>query len=165
MSVLSSRCPVPPEQLPINQYQDMDESWFYRLGKCTRWSYYKPLFVLWCVSWVVAGPVAASSYAPAKALIPFVIWATIGALVGPLLVLLQIYVGWSHVGQRLRLQELPYEESGWYDGQVWVKPEEVLNRDRLILTYEVQPVLHRVRNTVGILLALGAGLVTIWQFL
>ncbi len=165
MSVISSRCPVPPEQQPINQYQDMSESWFYRWGTCQRWAYYKPLLILWILSWGVSGPIAASSFAPSKSPIAFTLWAAAGALVLPVLVLLQLYVGWLHVGQRLRLEELPYEESGWYDGQVWVKPEDVLNRDRLILTYQVQPVLRRARNTMGLLLALGVGLMTTWQFL
>jgi hypothetical protein len=53
---------------------------------------------------------------------------------------------------------VPYEESGWYDGQLWVKPEEVSNRDRLIVDYQVLPVLQRIRRTLGVfalLLALG----------
>jgi hypothetical protein len=33
----------------------------------------------------------------------------------------------------------PYEESGWYDGQIWIKPPEVLIQDRLIGTYEIYP--------------------------
>lgn len=32
-----------------------------------------------------------------------------------------------------------------YDGQVFVKPPEVLARDRLLGTYEVRPVLARLR--------------------
>ena len=33
--------------------------------------------------------------------------------------------GWSYVGDRLLSAVIPYEESGWYDGQMWVKPTEV----------------------------------------
>ena len=29
---------------------------------------------------------------------------------------------------------VPYEESGWYDGQIWIKPPEILLQDRLIGT-------------------------------
>jgi hypothetical protein len=101
---------------------------------------------------------AAASFAPAKYPLPFGLSAAMGALVLPTLVLLQLYVGWSHVGGRLRQTTVPYEESGWYDGQLWVKPEEVSNRDRLIVDYQVQPVLQRIRRTLGaiaLLLALG----------
>lgn len=39
-----------------------------------------------------------------------------------------------------------------YDGQTFVKPPEVLMRDRLLGTYEVKPVLGKLKNTL-----LGAG--------
>ena len=165
MPVITSRCPVPPEQLPINQYQDMSQSWFYGWGSREQWPYLKPLLILWCVSWVVTGPVAAASFAPSKHPILFVIWAAVGALVLPLLTLSQLYVGWLHVGQRLEQGEVPYEESGWYDGQVWLKPIDVLNRDRLIMVYEVQPILRRVRNTLGVLIAVGVALIATGKFL
>ena len=151
-------CPVPVEQQPINEYQDVKESWFYGWGSRAMVGYLKPVIILWSLGWVVAGPMAAASFAPAKYPLPFGLSAAMGALVLPTLVLLQLYVGWSHVGGRLRQTTVPYEESGWYDGQLWVKPEEVSNRDRLIVDYQVQPVLQRIRRTLGaiaLLLALG----------
>lgn len=43
-----------------------------------------------------------------------------------------------------------------YDGQTFVKPPEVLTRDRLLATYEVRPTLAKLRSTLlgmgGILL-------------
>ena len=30
------------------------------------------------------------------------------------------------------------EETGWYDGQVWVKTPELLARDRLLASYRVR---------------------------
>ena len=41
-----------------------------------------------------------------------------------------------------------YEESGWYDGQTWVKTNEVLIQDRLIGIYEVLPVINRLRTVM-----------------
>jgi hypothetical protein len=55
------------------------------------------------------------------------------------------------VGNRLQLRDLPYEESGWYDGQIWTKPDDVFNRDRLIVDYQVKPILTRLRKTFGII--------------
>ena len=43
---------------------------------------------------------------------------------------------------------VPYEESGWYDGQVWIKPPEILLQDRLIGTYEIYPGLIRLQITL-----------------
>lgn len=47
------------------------------------------------------------------------------------------------------------QETGWYDGQQFVKPPEVLARDRLLGTYEVNPVMRRLR---GVMLGTGGSL-------
>ncbi|ONK76598.1 uncharacterized protein A4U43_C03F29970 [Asparagus officinalis] len=47
------------------------------------------------------------------------------------------------------------EETGWYDGQIWVKTPEVLARDRLLGSFSVKPVLNRVKITlIGLAVAL-----------
>ena len=157
MKSSASRCPVPAEQLPIREYEDMRESWFYSWGTRNLQGYVRPVIILWCVSWLVSGPVAAASFTPDRWLSKFLLSASLGAFVLPILTLVQLYVGWSHVGQRLRAQQVPYEESGWYDGQIWTKPEDILNRDRLIVDYQVSPILKRLRSTFGVL----TGLITV----
>ncbi|EFJ41307.1 hypothetical protein VOLCADRAFT_98713 [Volvox carteri f. nagariensis] len=73
---------------------------------------------------------------------------TTGALVVVAVVVIRIYLGWSYVGDRLLSAAVPYEETGWYDGEMFVKPPEVLMRDRLLGTYEVKPVLSKLRTTL-----------------
>ncbi|MEM6519454.1 MAG: CGLD27 family protein [Cyanobacteria bacterium P01_C01_bin.70] len=163
--MVKSRCPVPAEQLPINQYEDIRDSWFYAWGSRDFISYVKPILVLWVLSWLVTGPMVGASYAPGRYPLPFGLLASASSLVLPALALTQLYTGWLHIGQRLQQADLPYEESGWYDGQVWRKPEEVLNRDRLIMNYQVKPVLQRVRNTLGIMVAIGLALIVVWKVL
>jgi hypothetical protein len=41
-----------------------------------------------------------------------------------------------------------YEESGWYDGQIWVKTPEVLIKDKLAGQYQVKPILNKIKNTL-----------------
>ncbi len=48
-------------------------------------------------------------------------------------------MGRQYVGDRLRTATLDYEETGWYDGATFHKPQEVLVRDRLLAAYEVRP--------------------------
>lgn len=43
---------------------------------------------------------------------------------------------------------MEYEETGWYDGQVYVKDPEMLARDRLLGTYTVRPIVERLRKTL-----------------
>jgi hypothetical protein len=144
-------CPVPTEQQPINEYQQLKESWFFRWATLERWAYLKPIVVLWSLSWMMSGPVAATSFSPTKHPIQFVLFGAAGAIVIPLLALLQLYLGWVYVRNRLAEPVVPYEESGWYDGQVWTKPEEVLQRDRLIVTYQIQSILQRLKWTFAII--------------
>jgi hypothetical protein len=74
-------------------------------------------------------------------------------------------LGWNYVRDRLLKPEIFYEESGWYDGQTWKKPEEVLQRDRLIVVYQIQPLLKRLHRTFGIMaLLLFAGSLA-WTFI
>ena len=64
------------------------------------------------------------------------------------MVSLRIYLGWKYVADRLMTATLEYEETGWYDGQQFVKPPEILTRDRLLGAYEVRPVMARLRRTL-----------------
>ena len=65
-----------------------------------------------------------------------------------------IYNNWSYVRDRLLSATVAYEETGWYDGQTYVKDPEMLARDRLLGTYVVRPIVERLRKT---LLACGLG--------
>ncbi|MEO1621506.1 MAG: CGLD27 family protein [Cyanobacteria bacterium J06632_3] len=164
-SYKSVRCPVPADQVPIKEYESMSESWFYSWGARDFRGYLVPIISLWLLSWVVVGPMAAVSFVPAKMPPQFVISATLGALLLPTLALVQLYIGWCHVCDRLAQQSVPYEESGWYDGQVWEKPEEVFNRDRLIADYQVKPIIHRLQKTFAVICGIVAFSLMTWQFI
>ncbi len=86
-------------------------------------------------------------------------------MVIPLLALLRLYLGWVYVCDRLSNATIFYEESGWYDGQEWTKPEEVLQRDNLIVNYQLKSVLQRLKMTFGIILALFILGGVVWMFL
>lgn len=158
-------CPVPTEQQPLNEYQQLKESWFFQWAVLERPEYLKKLGWLWSISWLMAGPLSAASFAPGKYLGKFLLCSAAGASVGVLLALLRLYLGWSYVRSRLLSETVFYEESGWYDGQCWTKPDEVLTRDRLMVTYQVEPILRRLVGTLaGMALFLVGGIIT-WFFL
>jgi hypothetical protein len=108
---------------------------------------------------------AAASFAPKKHLVQFLLCGGAGAGVFLALTLLRLYLGWSYVRDRLLRETIFYEESGWYDGQTWTKPPEILTRDRLIVSYQVQPILQRLKRTFGILVVFVFGGSLIWNFL
>tara|TARA_B100000941_G_scaffold152906_1_gene108408 strand:- start:269 stop:400 length:132 start_codon:yes stop_codon:yes gene_type:complete len=41
----------------------------------------------------------------------------------------------------LTSEKVEYEESGWYDGQVWIKPLVLKEKESLIALIEVKPIL------------------------
>ena len=160
-----SVCPVPTEQQPINEYQELKESWFFSWVTLDMGDYLKKLGWLWGWSWLLAGPLSAASFAPGKYAGQFVLCGAAIASIGVVLALLRLYLGWSYVRSRLLGETVFYEESGWYDGQSWTKPEEVLTRDRLIATYQVQPLLQRLERTFGCLALCFLGGSIAWSFL
>jgi hypothetical protein len=158
-------CPVPSEQQPINEYQELRESWFFRWARLNTVGFIKPIVLLWLVNWIVAGPVAAVSFPIAKSPTQFFLLGAAGALLIPTLTLLRLYLGWIYICNRLSDPTVFYEESGWYDGQVWTKPAEVMQRDKLIVDYELKSLLKRLKVTFGVIAALyGLGAV-VWVVL
>jgi hypothetical protein len=154
-------CPVPEEQQPLNEYLALKQSFFFGWATMARWQYLRVLALIWLAWWIFAGPIAASSYAPQRHLVSFLVLGSLGATLGSLLPLLQLFLGWKYVSDRLQSSKIFYEESGWYDGQTWEKPEVDLAKERLIVSYEVQPLLNKIQWT-GLSLILFLILQILW---
>lgn len=156
-------CPVPDEQQPVNEYEQLKTSWLYRDSSLGWRQYANTIVWVYSISWLIAGPVAAASFPPHKYLPQFILTGAVTACVGVLFLLVRLYLGWTYISERLSSQTVFYEESGWYDGQLWDKPEEILTRDRLIVSYEIKPIINRLRITfAGLVGFLIAGTI-IWQ--
>jgi hypothetical protein len=157
----SSSCPVPPEQRPLQEYGQLCRSWFFVWPVASWWSLLRPLLISWLVLLPVALLVASGSVALRRQLPLLVLVGAVAAVVLPLLLLLRQWLGWSYVNRRLVAERISYEESGWYDGQVWEKPLAWRQQDLLVSQHQVAPVLHRLQRTglaVAALLLLGAGI-------
>lgn len=155
---MSAPCPVPQEQQPLIEYEELRQTWPFSWVALDGRQYWCRLAWVWALSWLVAGPIAASSFPPAKMPLQFCLCGAAGALGPVLLFLVRIALGWGYVRQRLRDRAVVYEESGWYDGQVWEKPPEVLARDRLVASYQLQPIVRRLRATFAwVFAAAGTG--------
>uniref|UniRef100_J3LQ40 DUF1230 family protein n=1 Tax=Oryza brachyantha TaxID=4533 RepID=J3LQ40_ORYBR len=156
---------VPFEQRPVNEYSALKDSVLYSWAELSPVSFFLRLGGLWLITFtVLAAPIAAASFSPGKDPLKFVLAAGIGTLLLVSLVVLRIYLGWSYVGDRLLSAVVPYEETGWYDGQMWVKPPEVLARDRLLGSYKVKPVINLLKQTLVGTGALLVGAVSLFAF-
>jgi len=164
LSVCAMVCPVPEDQRPLNEYLALKESWFYGWAGLPAIAYYRNL-LLWGSSLaLLAAPVAAASFAPRRHSLAFALVDLLAAALGIVLVWGRLWLGWNYVRQRLAAPVVPYEETGWYDGQAWEKPLVDRTREALLVTSEVVPRLQRIQRTwlgaialvgvCGILLAL-----------
>lgn len=148
-------CPVPREQQPINEYEQLKDSWFFRWATLEADIYGRKLAWVGLWGWLIAAPIAAASFSPSKFLLKFILSSSIGATFIVTLVLLRLYLGWSYICDRLHSDKIFYEESGWYDGQTWLKPSTMLKRDRLVVSYQIKPILVRLQKTFLLLLMVG----------
>ncbi|XP_015692678.2 uncharacterized protein ycf36 [Oryza brachyantha] len=147
-------CPVPPEQLPVNEYESLAASLPFSwaagdLGVyCSRLALTGAAFALF-----VGLPVAAFGGRGGAGGDPvhLALGATGSGILAVTLAVVRMYLGWAYVGNRLLSATVEYEETGWYDGQIWVKTPEVLARDRLLGSFSVKPVLNRVKFTLVVL--------------
>ncbi|WP_309740563.1 MULTISPECIES: CGLD27 family protein [unclassified Chamaesiphon] len=162
MSNSSSFCPVPKEQQPINEYQELQTSWFFGWVKLDAAKYITKLIWVGVWSLIVTAPLAAASFPIAKYPLQFGICAIGGSLIFIMLAAIRLYLGWIYVKNRLYGESIFYEESGWYDGQTWIKTPEILTRDRLLVSYEIQPILSRIKATFLALLGAFISAISYW---
>jgi hypothetical protein len=155
-----STCPVPPEQRPLQEYEQLRDSWFFAWPASGVWGLWRAMLMAWLVA---LGPclLVASGSIPLRHDPPRLAAAgAVTAVLLPLLLLLRQWLGWRYVHRRLISERVEYEESGWYDGQVWEKPLSWRQQDLLVARHQVSPVLANLARGMalagGLLLA-GAG--------
>lgn len=152
-------CPVPQEQQPIYEYEQLKTSWLFDWGTLSVAQYSRK--IVWVSFWsgILAVPLSMSVFVPRHDWWHCLLSSAIGICLLTGIFLARIYLGWRYIQARLQSDRIFYEESGWYDGQTWLKPTAMLNRDRLVANYEIQPIINRLQKTYGLLggiIALGS---------
>ncbi|XP_049376110.1 uncharacterized protein ycf36 isoform X2 [Solanum stenotomum] len=138
-----TECPVPLDQQPVNEFKTLSDSFPFSWASGDLVEYCSRLFATGLAFALFVGlPVNlyGSAGPIAEPLKPF-LGAVSGGLIVVTLAVVRMYLGWAYVD----------EETGWYDGQIWVKTPEVLARDRLLGSFSVKPVLSRLKNTLVVL--------------
>ena len=82
----------------------------------------------------------------------------------PLLISLRLYLGWNHIFKRLTSEKVEYEESGWYDGKVWIKPLVLKEKESLIASIEVKPILKNIIQILSIISVFALSGILIFQY-
>jgi len=158
-----SKCPVPREQQPTNEFIELSKSKIFSWPK-TKKSLIIILVKFWVGAFVLFLIISSGSVYFKKSLLKYILLSFFSSLSIPLLILIRLYLGWNHIFKRLISEKVEYEESGWYDGQVWEKPLVLKEKESLIASIEVKPILKNLIQIFSNISVLALSGILIFQY-
>ena len=147
---MNQQCPVPKYQRPLTEYNDLKNSFTFSWTKQESYSFGKTVSIFLVILIFFTSLIVTTNHDWEKDEVTSLVQISSSALGIFTLWILRLYLGWKYIYNRLMNATVTYEESGWYDGQTWVKTNEVLIQDRLVGTYEVLPIIDRLRVVISI---------------
>ena len=158
-----SKCPVPREQQPTNEFIELSKSKIFSWPK-TKKSLILSLIKFWLGAFVLFLVISSGSVYFKTSLFKYILLSFFSSLSIPLLISIRLYLGWNHIYKRLTSEKVEYEESGWYDGQVWEKPLVLKEKESLIASIEVKPILKNLIQIFSIISVLALSGILIFQY-
>ena len=158
-----SICPVPREQQPTNEFIELSKSKIFSWPK-TKKSLISVLIKFWVCTFAIFLVISSGSIYFKTSLLKYILLSFFSSLSIPLLISIRLYLGWDHVFKRLTSERVEYEESGWYDGQIWIKPLVLREKESLIASIEVKPILKNIIQIFSILSVLALSGILLFQY-
>nr|YP_009295304.1 hypothetical chloroplast RF36 [Dasya binghamiae]AOH77316.1 hypothetical chloroplast RF36 [Dasya binghamiae] len=137
--------PVPFDQQPLNEYLELKKSCFFAWSTYDIKQYIYIILVLFFCLFIICGFLVFLFLFNLLTLSKLLILNFLLIDIIFIFIFIRLYLGWSYIIKRLLSATIFYEESGWYDGQVWIKTAENLTRDRLLGLYQIMPLLDRMK--------------------
>ena len=159
-----SKCPFPKEQQPTNEFIELSKSRIFSWPKSIK-SLTLVLIKFWTGAFVLFLIISSGSVYFKTSLLRYTLLSFFGSLSIPLLISIRLYLGWNHVFKRLTSEKVEYEESGWYDGQIWEKPLVLKEKESLIASIEVKPILKNLIQIFSIISILALSGILIFQYI
>ena len=157
------KCPVPKEQQPTNEFIELSKSVIYSLPKSKK-SLIFVLIKFWLGTFVLFLIISSGSIYFKAFPLKYILLSFFTSLSIPILISIRLFLGWNHVFKRLNSEKVEYEESGWYDGQVWIKPLVLKEKESLIASIEVKPILKNLIQIFSIISVLALSGILIFQY-
>ena len=157
------KCPIPKEQQPTNEFIELSKSTFFSWPK-TKKSLILILVKFWLAAFVLFLVVSSGSVYFKTSTFKYILLSFFSSLSIPLLISIRLYLGWNHIFKRLISEKVEYEESGWYDGQVWEKPLFLREKESLIASIEVKPILKNLIQIFSIISVIALSGILIFQY-
>ena len=158
-----SKCPVPREQQPTNEFIELTKSTIFSWPK-TKKSLIFVLIKFWLGAFFLFLIISSGSVYFKTSILKYILISFFSSLSIPLLILIMLYLGWNHVFKRLTSERVEYEESGWYDGRVWIKPLFLKEKESLIALNEVKPILKNLIQIFSIISSLALTGILLFQY-
>ena len=156
------KCPVPRDQQPINEYIELSKSIIFSWPKSKK-SLIIALTKFWLGAFILFLVISSGSIYFKTSILRYILLSFFSSLSIPILISIKLYLGWNHVFKRLTSERVEYEESGWYDGQVWIKPLVLKEKESLIASVEVKPILRNLIQILSIISVLALSGVLLFQ--
>ena len=147
-------CPVPPNQRPINEFNSIRNSWIISWPFLERSIFYRKLLLSWFFITPISFIISYGSDYLKSNIIELIFVSLTASLALPILLLTRQWLSWVYIYKRLNSETIEYEESGWYDGQIWEKPIEWRSKDLLIAQHQIKPILNHLEMIIILLLAI-----------
>ena len=145
-------CPVPLKQRPLNEFNSIRESWIISWPLLERNIFYRKLLHSWIFITPITFIISYGSNYLKNNIYDLTVISLTASLLFPILLLSRQWLSWLYIYKRLNSENIEYEESGWYDGQVWEKPIDWRAKDLLIAQHQIKPILKHVKMIIIILL-------------
>ena len=144
-------CPVPKDQQPTNEFIELSKSKIFTWPKSKK-SFSLILLKFWIGTFFIFVVISSGSVYFETSTLRYILLSFFSSLSLPFLLSLRLYLGWNHIFKRLTSEKVEYEESGWYDGQIWIKPIKLKEKESLIASLEVKPILKNLIQILSIII-------------
>mgnify|MGYP001463278266 CR=1 FL=1 len=158
-----STCPVPKDQQPTNEFIELSRSKIFSWPKSKK-SFSFVLLKFWLATFLVFIVISSGSTYFNTSTLKYILLSLFTSLSLPILLSIRLYLGWNHIFKRLTSEKVEYEESGWYDGQIWIKPINLKEKESLIASLEVKPILKNIIQILSIILIFALSGILLFQY-
>ena len=144
-------CPVPKDQQPTNEFIELSKSKIFTWPKSKK-AFSFILLKFWIGTFFIFVVISSGSVYFETSTLRYILLSFFSSLSLPFLFSIRLYLGWNHIFKRLTSEKVEYEESGWYDGQTWTKPLKLKEKESLIASLEVKPILKNLIQILSIII-------------
>ena len=161
--MIQSNCPVPKDQQPTNEFIELSKSKIFSWPKSKK-SFLFILLKFWVGTFLLFIVISSGSVYFETATLRYILISLFCSLSLPFLFSIRLYLGWNHVFKRLTSEKVEYEESGWYDGQIWFKPVNLKEKESLIAQQEVKPILKNLIQIISLIIIFALFGILLFQY-